>query len=245
LTATIWTVFIPNSFLNRATLISLCTIFSFNSIFCIPSLELDSDRVMAKSPSNTSIVENKRDIFINKLDRKSLEIKKQKTLLAFESFNNDEGHREITMAALGQINIAGDKFQEYAKREIDRADRQIDLNAEYLDLTPEELFRQANAYKKETLFSNDFDLLYKHFSNEQFQAGSYWLITQRDKILNQLEIVIKKDKDEAVKANAGLQARQSLGQALHTIQDFYAHSNWLELGNIKINKDLGREVICK
>lgn len=35
------------------------------------------------------------------------------------------------------------------------------------------------------------------------------------------------------------QARQLLGQLLHTLQDFYSHSNWVELGNKNINENIG------
>lgn len=35
------------------------------------------------------------------------------------------------------------------------------------------------------------------------------------------------------------QARQLLGQVLHTLQDFYSHSNWIELGKKRINERLG------
>ena len=35
------------------------------------------------------------------------------------------------------------------------------------------------------------------------------------------------------------QARQLLGQYLHTLQDFYSHSNWIELGKTEINDRLG------
>ena len=35
-------------------------------------------------------------------------------------------------------------------------------------------------------------------------------------------------------------ARRNVGEALHTIQDFYAHSNWVELGNTEPNTDLIR-----
>jgi von Willebrand factor type D domain/Heterokaryon incompatibility protein Het-C len=244
LTATIWTVFIPNSFLNRATLVGLCTIFSFNSTFCIPNLELESDRVMATSHSNISIIENNRGVYVKKPDRKLLEIKKHRTLIAFESFNNDEGHREITLAALGQINIADNKFQEYAKREIERADRQVDLNVEYLDLTSYYEYQTAIGYASNTLFSEDFDLPYKHFSNEQFKQGSSWLIERRKTILDRLKAITQAN-DETAKNGAGLEARKLLGQALHTIQDFYAHSNWIELGHkADTNKDLGIRVLC-
>lgn len=35
-------------------------------------------------------------------------------------------------------------------------------------------------------------------------------------------------------------ARQSLGTSLHTIQDFYSHSNWVEMGNYHVSNILGR-----
>lgn len=35
------------------------------------------------------------------------------------------------------------------------------------------------------------------------------------------------------------QARKLSGQILHTIQDFYSHSNWVEMGNTEINKYIG------
>jgi hypothetical protein len=35
------------------------------------------------------------------------------------------------------------------------------------------------------------------------------------------------------------QTRQLLGQLLHTLQDFYSHSNWIELGKKDINERLG------
>ena len=35
------------------------------------------------------------------------------------------------------------------------------------------------------------------------------------------------------------QARQLIGQFLHTLQDFYSHSNWIELGKKEINERLG------
>lgn len=36
-------------------------------------------------------------------------------------------------------------------------------------------------------------------------------------------------------------ARKNVGGALHTIQDFYAHSNWVELGSTAPNADLIRD----
>ena len=61
----------------------------------------------------------------------------------------------------------------------------------------------------------------RHFTNEAFTATSAALADLRTRIL------------AAVRANPrdGTTARQHLGRALHGIQDFYAHSNWVELGN--------------
>ena len=60
----------------------------------------------------------------------------------------------------------------------------------------------------------------RHFTNEAFAATSAALVDLRTRIL------------AAVRANPrdGTTARQHLGRALHGIQDFYAHSNWVELG---------------
>ncbi|RVD87268.1 uncharacterized protein DFL_001510 [Arthrobotrys flagrans] len=54
-----------------------------------------------------------------------------------------------------------------------------------------------------------------HFDGESFQAGQERLI---------------KLSDHAVFANAGdyVAARKSIGMALHILQGFYAHSNWVE-----------------
>ncbi len=34
-------------------------------------------------------------------------------------------------------------------------------------------------------------------------------------------------------------ARELLGQLLHTLQDFYSHSNWVEMGKTDINELIG------
>ena len=66
----------------------------------------------------------------------------------------------------------------------------------------------------------DFPVGYEareHFDNEQFNAGQALLNERRDNVKTALE-----DGDAAA-------ARNALGRALHTLQDFYAHSNWVEL----------------
>lgn len=67
-----------------------------------------------------------------------------------------------------------------------------------------------------------------HFDNENFTAGK--------KIIT--------DGLSAVKASNKLQnfeaAREQLGTILHTLQDFYSHSNWVEMENTLPNSNLIR-----
>ncbi|KAM9729384.1 von Willebrand factor A domain-containing protein 7-like isoform 1-T2 [Menidia menidia] len=67
-----------------------------------------------------------------------------------------------------------------------------------------------------------------HFDDEQFEEGK----------------TIIKDALEVVKANNRKEnfffARYSLGGLMHTLQDFYSHSNWVEMGNTLPNSDLIR-----
>ena len=59
-----------------------------------------------------------------------------------------------------------------------------------------------------------------HFSGEQFKEGSKRLLELKSQIVTSL---LKGVKFEY--------ARQVAGQYLHTLQDFYSHSNWVELQN--------------
>jgi von Willebrand factor A domain-containing protein 7 len=68
----------------------------------------------------------------------------------------------------------------------------------------------------------------KHFDGESFLEG-------QARVLSLLQ-----DIQNALNADNALGARTALGQALHTIQDFYSHSNWVELGNGGPNPALGR-----
>lgn len=69
-----------------------------------------------------------------------------------------------------------------------------------------------------------------HFDGENFEGGQNRLVNLK------IEVV------DALKANKPDAARKSLGGALHTLQDFYAHSNWVELGNNSPLVDLGRDI---
>ena len=67
-----------------------------------------------------------------------------------------------------------------------------------------------------------------HFDSEQFQTGQNRLVTLRECVVSSIRM-----------KNFGM-ARQDTGRMLHTLQDFYSHSNWLENGNSGIYRILGR-----
>ncbi|GAB1541751.1 hypothetical protein NUACC21_44230 [Scytonema sp. NUACC21] len=72
----------------------------------------------------------------------------------------------------------------------------------------------------------------KHFDGEDFPGGSQRLVNLKERTIT------KVIGEEPVASSA----RKDLGGALHTLQDFYAHSNWVELGHSSpnINTQLGR-----
>lgn len=67
-----------------------------------------------------------------------------------------------------------------------------------------------------------------HFDGENFNGGQNRVTQLKNAVVSDL----KNDNRGA--------ARKDLGNALHTLQDFYAHSNWVELGNNAPHPELGR-----
>src|SRR5688572_5106013 len=66
----------------------------------------------------------------------------------------------------------------------------------------------------------------KHFDGENFTGGKNEIITHFNKAIS------------LARAGDPKGAQTSFGAAMHTLQDFYAHTNWVELGNTGINKNL-------
>jgi len=77
-----------------------------------------------------------------------------------------------------------------------------------------------------------------HFDNEEVKAGSALLVWLRSRIREHL---VPPSSPGLVSDPDGVAARFLLGLALHTVQDFYAHSNWLELngGPVLLSDTLG------
>lgn len=66
-----------------------------------------------------------------------------------------------------------------------------------------------------------------HFDGEAFAAGQALVTSEFNSTVSALK---KKDAKAA---------RQNFGAALHSIQDFYSHSDWVELGNRSPHPNLG------
>ncbi|XP_022540504.1 von Willebrand factor A domain-containing protein 7 [Astyanax mexicanus] len=85
-------------------------------------------------------------------------------------------------------------------------------------------FREAlnQIYMQNSMVDRDFMASDRHhFNSETFNEGRA-LITQG---MTAIKANIRSGNFQA--------ARETLGRALHTLQDFYSHSNWVELGNKK------------
>ena len=80
---------------------------------------------------------------------------------------------------------------------------------------------------------NTKDLPYAHFDAETFKESNQRVIEYTKRIYKHLD------------AKEYHQARKLTGQILHTIQDFYSHSNWVEMGNTHINSAIGSQEFNK
>ncbi len=86
-----------------------------------------------------------------------------------------------------------------------------------------ETIKSGNAFTDEDQFRSG-----KHFDGENFVGGHEVVIFERNQVL------------EFTRSGSLVLARFSLGEALHPLQDFYSHSNWIELGNGSPNAMLTR-----
>ncbi|XP_042340189.1 von Willebrand factor A domain-containing protein 7-like [Plectropomus leopardus] len=149
------------------------------------------------------------------------------------SFGNSTTHRDITQRAVlrktAEVcrDIAASEGQEFNltiddSLSADRVQRACSSIGTSTSLLSTVMFHTsiANMY-----FSNaKVDVIYAlsekhHFDDETFQGG-------RDVITAGVSAV-----KASVKLEEFVAGRWMLGRVCHTIQDFYSHSNWVELGN--------------
>lgn len=87
---------------------------------------------------------------------------------------------------------------------------------------------------KDTDIGPGFFVGSNHFTEEDFNASTARLRNLKQEVI---DLVTRSEPD-------GETARRRLGTALHTLQDFYAHSNWIERGNAGTNGALGVSVLA-
>ncbi|BAZ19412.1 hypothetical protein NIES4073_02820 (plasmid) [Kalymmatonema gypsitolerans NIES-4073] len=141
------------------------------------------------------------------------------------AFNPDEeGHLGITSEA-----IRGNSVVSPSKPIVSPLERVVNsVKLRFSDTALQEI-RDAN---RSTDFSTTFLDPEKHFDNEEFFNGTTRLVEFKNYIIGQITNPFFPN---------GANARIALGGALHTIQDFYAHTNWVDLSSLPvIDSRLGR-----
>lgn len=129
----------------------------------------------------------------------------------------------ISTYNLGKTSISHDAITEMALRSI---------LFEFYDIhkdTPEITAARSDIVSANIHVDDDQKSPWKHFDNESFSEGQTWITAQK-----QTAVQLARQRRFA-------DARWHLGQALHAIQDFYSHSNWIELGNRVIHEHLGQD----
>ena len=91
----------------------------------------------------------------------------------------------------------------------------------------EDAIEEINKANEETDTGPEGSQAAAHFDSEQLQAGQNRLIMLRELITNNI-------RSESYET-----AREFAGSMLHTLQDFYSHTNWIEMGQGAPNSVLG------
>ena len=91
----------------------------------------------------------------------------------------------------------------------------------------EDAIEEINEANEETDTGPEGSQAAAHFDSEQLQAGQNRLIMLRELITNNI-------RSESYET-----AREFAGSMLHTLQDFYSHTNWIEMGQGAPNSVLG------
>lgn len=87
-----------------------------------------------------------------------------------------------------------------------------------------EMIEDANA----DVDFDEKDTAAAHFDSEAFESGQNRLVELREAVIMNIK---NRNFDRA---------RRDTGRILHTLQDFYSHSNWIEMGNMEPYSMLGR-----
>jgi von Willebrand factor A domain-containing protein 7 len=94
-----------------------------------------------------------------------------------------------------------------------------------------------------TDFGREFFQPPAHCDDELIQECSARITGFRDEAVTLFRQALNETDDLSARTGAIEHAWALLGRALHTLQDFYAHSNWVNLGNNAIHPDMGQRVL--
>lgn len=124
-----------------------------------------------------------------------------------------------TMSRLTPTNLLRAVFGPTASTsKFERAIEQIEIAAAKMDLW----------YEKNATLDVAANVARAHFDDEQFRLGHDYLLQLRRQMF------------AALQQGATTAARDLAGRYLLTLQDFYAHSNYVELGRMEPLKELGK-----
>lgn len=101
-----------------------------------------------------------------------------------------------------------------------------DIDGEIIGFTDKAINEVAKNNSGVDGLTNEFFTEAAHCDAETLVACSNRIKIKKDKII----LLLKKEEPD------GATARQELGKSLHTIQDFYAHSNWVDISGSVNNK---------
>ena len=113
-----------------------------------------------------------------------------------------------------------------------------DLDYEFFNVAPltrtmrqarDEIARENALCDDEKDIPSEKFLAPAHFDGESFTEG-------QKRVLDLKAAVVT-----ALGESHAVAARKALGRALHTLQDFYSHTNWVEAGNTEINPILAKD----
>ncbi|XP_071954218.1 von Willebrand factor A domain-containing protein 7-like [Antedon mediterranea] len=106
------------------------------------------------------------------------------------------------------------------------------LRAYYGDQVSTASFEEAIKDFKDANENVDFDESSKKLPSAHFDAETF--IESNNRLLR-----LRQEAIISIKAKNYKEARRKTGQLFHTLQDFYSHSNWIEMGNRQPHPSLG------
>ncbi|CAF1566375.1 unnamed protein product [Rotaria sp. Silwood1] len=106
----------------------------------------------------------------------------------------------------------------------------INIELDKLKIDNKRLSHAIDTIAQENTNRDLFEMLKEatHFDNEKFDDGALLISQRLDAAMTSM---MMKDYEKA---------RESFGALLHTVQDFYSHSNWIEIGHRVPNKGIGK-----